>query len=270
MLKWLVFCLFLLAPTAVTAKPLTYLVIAQQAEPFQIVDAQHHAIHYSGIITDIVYELAEHHLDISLATEHAPFLRYIRSMHDKDKQPWLSYGSPAWAKVSGVEIQNSNLIATPLFTVKHQLVSLAATELNYRTIDELFGKSVILLTGYSYPGLDQYIESGQINAVTVNSHQSALKALKNRRGIAFVSMGIRSHYTINRYHFNKQDFDFADFSDTIKPNTIHLSHSEDLPQALINKLNAAIISMHQDHKIAQIIAKYTLASKNRTSLEAQQ
>ncbi|WP_028772962.1 substrate-binding periplasmic protein [Shewanella waksmanii] len=260
MYKRLVVFLLLFAPLSIAAKPLTYLVIAQQAEPFQIVHSQTDAIEYSGIITDIVNHLAKHYLKQQLRTEHAPFLRYIRSMNEKQMQPWISYGSPVWAQHQAVAIQNTHLVATPLFTVHHQLLTRSADPFHYQRIDDLFGETVILLKGYSYPGLQQYIDSGQIKAFAVNSHQSALNALLNNRGKGFVSMGIRSHYTIERYGFNKRLFAFNDFSDTIKPNNIHISHNEKMPQRLINQLNHGIINMHQEHKIAEIISRYTVAT----------
>ncbi|WP_083699848.1 ABC transporter substrate-binding protein [Shewanella sp. UCD-KL12] len=234
----------------VQSQSLTYLAISTQAEPFQIIDQAH-----KGIVTDIL-EQAITDLDISVTEQAYPFMRYIRMMQS-DKTPlWISYGSPAWQGDSEVNIQSRHLSKENLFNVSHVLVVKAQRPINLYSIEALFGKTVITLNGFNYPGLDEYFASGEITKVEVKSHESALKAVENSRGVAFIAMKTRALYTINKAKLDRNDFTFLDFSSIIPPYPIHFSYSELVAEETKQQIDQAISALKYSGEINKIIDFY--------------
>ncbi|WP_394392648.1 substrate-binding periplasmic protein [Shewanella woodyi] len=236
------------------AKPLTYFVIAHQAEPFQIVDdtGQH-----QGIISDIITSILRGSRTKVIHKTY-PFKRMLFMMEKENQNHWISYGSPAWKHSDGVEIQNNRLSQHPLFYVSHQLITDKDTQLYFSKIEDLFGQTLITLKGFSYPGLDSYLIKGQIKHIQVGSHEHALKALKTGRGVAFVAMKNRALYTLKTLGLEIDEYAFIDFSSVISSYPIHLSYSEGLPEPLIQQIETKIVELNSSGKITDIIRRYQM------------
>ena len=246
---FVILCVFLCS-FGVQAQSLTYLAISAQAEPFQIIAQPN-----KGIVTDIL-DQAVQKLDITLTEQAYPFMRYLRMMH-KDHYPlWISYGSPAWQGDSEMNIQSRHLSKEKLFDVTHVLVVKADRNFNFYSIEALFGETVITLNGFNYPGLDEYFASGEINSLAVKSHESALKAIENSRGIAFIAMKTRALYTMNKAGLDRNKFKFVDFSSIIPPYPIHLSYSSTVNEKTKLSIDKAIAELKNSGKVDQIIKFY--------------
>ncbi len=247
----ILFFIFAITYSACTqAQTLTYLSISSQAEPFQIIDQAD-----KGIVTDIL-DLAVQDLDIALTEQAFPFMRYIRMMHTGNYPLWISYGSPAWQGGDEINIQSRHLSKEKLFDVSHVLVVKADRNLNLYSIEALFGKTVITLNGFSYPGLDEYFTSGEILKVEVKSHESALKAVENSRGVAFIAMKTRALYTIKHEGLDRNDFKFINFSTIIPPYPIHLSYSSGVDEETKLKIDNEISALKKTGQIQQILNFY--------------
>ncbi|QFU22520.1 transporter substrate-binding domain-containing protein [Shewanella eurypsychrophilus] len=233
-----------------SAQPLTYLSISSQAEPFQIIHKTN-----KGIVTDILSQAVQD-LDITLTEQAYPFMRYIRTMHAGKYPLWVSYGSPAWQDETEMAIQSRILSKEKLFDVSHVLVVKANRHFNLYSIEALFGETVIILNGFHYPGLDEYIETGQIKTVTVKSHESALKAVENSRGIAFIAMKTRALYTISQTDLERKNFKLIDFSSIIPPYPIHLSYSDTVNEEVKHKIDQAISRLKDSGEVDNIISFY--------------
>jgi|GEM_PF-683336 len=247
-----------LLPTNQTqADELTYLVISNQAEPFQIIThiANHTEPVHQGIISDIVYASLKDS-KIAITTLAYPFKRYILMMDPQKTPRWISYGSPAWQTIHGEEAHNKRLSKNTLFDVTHVLVTKKDSAFTINRVDDLFGKTIITLKGFTYPGLDEHINNGLIYKVEVNSHESALKAVETGRGIGFVTMKTRALYTIKDTELNRTDFTLVDFAKVIAPYPIHLSFSDAVPAQLIEQVDLQVLKLKQSHRIDVIIHSY--------------
>jgi len=239
------------------ADTLTYLVISNQAEPFQIVNQkanQPQPVH-QGIITDIVYASLKES-EVELTTLAYPFKRYILMMEPQYTPRWISYGSPAWQTIHGEEAQNKRLSKNTLFDVSHVLVTKNDSAFIVNKVDDLFGKTLIILKGFTYPGLDRYIKAGLVFKVEVNSHENALKAVETGRGIGFVAMKTRALYTIKDTELNRSDFTLVDFTKVIAPYSVHLSFSDAVPEEFIEQVDQQVLRLKQSHRIDEIIHSY--------------
>lgn len=245
------FILFLVLFTlSSSAQSLTYLSISSQAEPFQIIHQTN-----KGIVTDILSQAVQD-LDITLSEQAYPFMRYIRTMQTNKYPLWVSYGSPAWQDETEIAIQSRILSKEKLFDVSHVLVVKANRRFNLYSIEALFGETVITLNGFNYPGLDEYIETGQIKTVAVKSHESALKAVENSRGIAFIAMKTRALYTMTQAGLDRDDFKLIDFSSIIPPYSIHLSYSETVNEEIKHRIDQAIARLKDSGQVDNIINFY--------------
>jgi polar amino acid transport system substrate-binding protein len=239
-------------PLLLNANPITYFVIEHQAEPFQIINdkGQHR-----GIISDIITHVLQNST-ASLIPKAYPFKRMLHMMEKEKDEHWLSYGSPAWESSSNVEVQNNRLSQHPLFNVSHLLLTETKTPFEFSNIEDLFGHTVITLKGFTYPGLDPYLASGQIKQIEVGSHNNALMALKAKRGLAFVAMKSRILYTLNTSEVKSDQYRFTDFSSVINAYPIHLAYSNGLSKELINLIENRILQLKQSGEIEVIIQRY--------------
>lgn len=249
--------LSLLSSNQAQADELTYLVISNQAEPFQIVN---HIVNnteplHQGIISDIVYASLKDS-EVEITTLAYPFKRYILMMEPQHTPKWISYGSPAWQTIHGEEAQNKRLSKNKLFDVSHVLVTKNDSAFTVNKVDDLFGKTIITLKGFTYPGLDEYINAGLIFKVEVNSHESALKAVETDRGIGFVAMKTRALYTINSAGLNRNEFTLVDFAKVIAPYPIYLSFSDAVSPKLIEQVDQQVLKLKKSHRIDEIIHSY--------------
>lgn len=238
---------------SVTAEKLTYLIIAEQAEPFQINSVTDHL--QSGIITDIVKFIAQKK---SLEIDHQimPFKRYLYEIKQQTYPNWISYGSPTWRKVDDNVAQNKRLSKQILFSAEHIMVSLKSQHDSPLNVNDLVDKTAILLKGFDYPGLTPIIQQNAMNTLELNSHKSALLALKNGRGDLFIEMKSRVLYSIRQQQIDASTFNFTDIPDAIAPVDIHLSYGDAVPQELIDSIDLQILQMKADGEIARIISHY--------------
>lgn len=235
------------------AHHLTYLMIANQAEPFQINTADHQF--KSGIISDVINQLASKK-PFTFTTHVMPYKRYAHEIKKQTYKNWISYGSPLWRKNTGFRDQNDRLSKQALFRASHLLVQRNNDTQHYASIDDLLGKRVILLKGFDYPGLTPYIASGKINKVESNSHQSALNALKNSRGDVFIEMESRIRYAIKQHNIDHSAFKYTDIAHITPSLNIHLAYGDDVNQAMIDWIDDQIVIMKATGKLEAIITRY--------------
>ncbi|MCL1144753.1 transporter substrate-binding domain-containing protein [Shewanella marinintestina] len=249
----LMIMLFWVQPDTVSAEELSYLIIANQAEPFQINTSNHQAS--SGIISDVISLLATKK-PFKIVPHVMPFKRYNHEIKAKTYTKWISYGSPAWRDNKQVLTQNKRLSKQALFSVNHTLVQLNSDRNTYSNAEDLFGKTVILLKGFSYPGLTTFIENDQIKKVEARSHQSALQALINKRGEVFIEMENRIRYAIKQHSIDQSRLKLTNATNITPSLDIHLSYGDNVSQDTINWIDDQIVIMKANAQLESIINRY--------------
>ena len=237
----------------VSAEELHYLIIAKQAEPFQI---NHNADDtYSGVITDIITTL-EQKKALEVSPQVMPFKRYLYEIKQQTYLNWISYGSPTWRSADGNWTQNKRLSNQSLFSAEHIMATLKDNDQITGFNNGLLGKTVILLKGFQYSGLEPLIEQYQMKVLKVNSHRSALLALKNSRGDLFIEIKSRVLYSVKQHQIDPSLFKFSNISDTIAPVDIHFSYGDGVANELIEWIDLQILMMKANGEITNILNRY--------------
>ena len=242
-----------LQPHNSSASELTYLIIANQAEPFQINSSNYQA--NSGIISDVVAALANKK-NLTITTHVMPFKRYVHEIEKNTYTNWISYGSPLWRLEKQHWAQNKRLSKQALFRAHHSLVQRHDDPTHYAEVEDLFGKTVILLKGFDYPGVMPFIKTGQIKKVDVKSHQSALKALTSKRGDVFIEMDSRIRYALKQHNIDRSSLKLSDVPLITPSLDIHLSFGDEVSQDTIDWIDDQIIIMKANAQLEAIINRY--------------
>jgi len=224
------------------------MVIQDQAQPFQNhQDKKNH----TGIITDIVKEIfSDPEYEIIIHT--LPFNRMISMLEKGNIENWITFGSPNW-----LGLQSANLSKLPVFNVQHSLLTSTKQNFDINSATDLFGKTVILLHGFDYPGLEEYIEDKRIKAIRVKSYKSAFKVvnrLKDKAG--FVEMDVRIKYNLKKEELPVKDYNLHNFSKVIDNYDLHLAMSPQFNKALQQHLESELDKLRQSGSLADIIKAY--------------
>ena len=224
------------------------MVIQDQAQPFQNhLNKKHH----TGIITDIVKEIfAGPDFDLKIHT--LPFNRMISMLEKGDIENWITFGSPNWPGV-----QSANLSKLPVFNVQHSLLTSTQQEFDINSAKDLFGKTVVLLHGFDYPGLDEHIAKKRIKAIKVKSYKSAFKVVNRLKGKAgFVEMDVRIKYNLKKEELPIEDYNLHNFSQVIANYDLHLAMSPQFDKELQQHLEKSLDKLYQSGSLAKIIKAY--------------
>ncbi len=246
--KGFVISLLFIAISANAVTEINYMVIQDQAQPFQ--NHQNKKQH-TGIITDIIKKIFAGP-DYKIKTHTLPFNRMISMLEKGDIKNWITFGSPNWPG-----IQSANLSKLPVFNVQHSLLTSTEQDLTIHSAPDLFGKTVVLLHGFDYPGLEEHITNKDIKAIKVKNYKSAFKIvnrLKDKAG--FVEMTIRIKYNLNMLGLEEKDYNLHDFSKVISDYKLHLAMSPTFDETAQNHLDAELAKLQQTGSLAKIIKSY--------------
>jgi len=222
-----------------------YLTISDSAEPLQIKNDTG----YSGIITDIVEKILKDHATI--AYHEYPFLRLKHYILQQKFTNWIIYGSELWTNSP----QSWRISPSHVFIAENTLITKKG--FNFESEKSLYGKSVILIRGFVYPGLIDLIESGKVNSYRFGDYQAGIKGIIVNRGIGFVGMKTRILYTLKQLELNPDDFELHDISSIIPNYGIHLSFSREFPDSLFEYANKRLEELKKSGFVEETIKKYT-------------
>lgn len=247
-LKFYLLALLLMPIEVYAVTKINYMVIQDQAQPFQ---NHQNKKHHNGIITDIVKEIfPAPEYDLNIHT--LPFNRMIKTLEQGKFENWITFGSPNWPGV-----QSLNLSQLPVFNVQHSLLTAKQHQFDINSAKDLFGKTVILLHGFDYPGLEEHISNKDINAIKVKSYSSAFKVvnrLKDKAG--FVEMTVRINYNLKEQNLASEDYNLLNFSSVIADYNLHLAMAPDMDAKVQNHINEQLNKMQRSGKLKGIIDTY--------------
>lgn len=247
-LKIALFLLILISTSSKAITEINYMVIQDQAQPFQ---NHQNKKHHTGIITDIVKEIfSGPEYEVKIHT--LPFNRMISMLEKGDIKNWITFGSPNWPGVQSV-----NLSKLPVFNVQHSLLTSTQQDFDINSAEDLFGKTVILLHGFNYPGLEEHIAEKRIKAINVKNYKSAFKVvnrLKDKAG--FVEMDVRIKYNLKKEDLATKDYNLHNFSKVIENYDLHLAMSPKFNKELQQHLESELDKLLQSGGLEKIISAY--------------
>ncbi|OAN11529.1 amino acid ABC transporter [Photobacterium jeanii] len=230
------------------ATDVNYYVIAKQAAPFQI---EENNTQHSGIVTDIVkkvFENSEYHINY----HSYPFNRMITLLEAGGEHNWITYGSPSWGGV-----QAENLSAEPIYTVKHVLLSSNKNAIEFKNMDDMKDKVVVLLHGFDYPQLVPYISKGEVEELRVKDYQAAFRIIKKLQGDAgFVEMASRIKYNLDKQGLDSKSYKTQSFSKVIPDYPIYLAFDPKMDKTLQTFINQRLEKLRASGDLDSIINKY--------------
>jgi polar amino acid transport system substrate-binding protein len=164
-----------------------------------------------------------------------PFNRMILTL-EKSQTPWITYGSVQWT-----DSRSYNLSVTPLMTVQHVLMTRAETR--YDSIVEILDIGIVLIRGFNYPGLIDYINKMPKKVFYVKTHKAAIEMVMRGRVAAFVGMDLRLTYHLNKLAIEREKITLHDFSDIIPNYDVNLSFSNDFPKAYRSSIESQLYNL---------------------------
>lgn len=240
--------LFGLNVVKIKAETINYVVIDNQSKPFQI---EENSANHSGIVTDIINEIfTGSAYDVKFHT--LPFNRMIKMLSTGKIKNWITYGSPSWGGV-----QAEHLSQIPIYHVEHKLLTNPSFGGDIKKVEDLFGKTLILLLGFDYPGLDPYLKAESIKELRVKNHDSAfrvLQRLSNKAG--FVEMSLRIKYNLKLSQRDPDNFLQKDFSTIIADYDIHLAMDPNMNFSYDNFVNERLKTLAENGTLEKIVNKY--------------
>ncbi|MGY0615114.1 substrate-binding periplasmic protein [Vibrio sp. FJH11] len=241
-------CSFMVLSAFASAEEVDYYVIAEQARPFQI---EQNGQKHSGIVTDIVSAIfvnSDYHLNYHTY----PFNRMISLLEASETPNWITFGSPNWGRV-----QSENLSTLPIYTVKHVLVSSNKAPFMFNNIQDIRGRSIVLLLGFDYPDLMPYFENGTVNEMRVKDYDAAYRVVQRTpKDTAFVEMESRVLYNLKRLDLPLEEYQIQPFSSIIPDYSIYLAFSSEMNPQLQSFINKRLSELKTSGEIDKIINKY--------------
>lgn len=172
---------------------------------------------------------------------------------------WIMHGIPAFFEPS----IPYELSSVPVFPFDHVAISLKDSSLKIERAEDLFGKRVILVENYHYPGLDRYLDrpvagsgSGQIAAVRAFKPSGALRMLRHRRGDAVIGFRPRLLYHLKASGLSPADVVVADASAIIATEPMFVAYSPKHSAAFKRFLNARLTALRDSGVLAEIRRRY--------------
>ncbi|MBT13990.1 MAG: hypothetical protein CMI02_18365 [Oceanospirillaceae bacterium] len=250
---WGAWVLLTAAPQALAsdsgATALNYYVARQQSRPFQIEDNGHNQ---RGLVTDLLKTIAAR-LQQPLQFHTLPFRRYLQTLKQQDTGYWITYGAPQWSEPQSLRLGKESIIS-----ISHSLLySAHRPELQVRSASDLCGHNILTLDGFYYPALDGVLDSDCVKHYQVHTHKAAFLFVERDIPPAlFIEMTYRIRYNLAQEKFSPAHFRLTDLSAVIPPYDLYFSYSADVPQQLIDGIDAELKQMKARGELQAIIDRY--------------
>lgn len=228
--------------TAFSKEKLHYYVIEKVAEPFQIIKGTQQ----TGVVSDVLDKIIG--LE-KLNIETYPFARMTKEMISKNTKRWINYGAVKWGPPQGTNLSEESVI-----DVQHVL--LTAKNFEYSTIEDLYKKRIVLIRGFSYPGLEKYIKLKKFKVLYVDSYNAVFRALSIGRAVAFPGMELRILYHLKKSGIPLEKFNLFNISNLIEDYPIHIAYDEKFPKEIKSIIDAKLKRLKESGGVQKIIEKY--------------
>ena len=172
---------------------------------------------------------------------------------------WVTYGFREGFEAD-IPFELSNILIFPFNQVA---ATLADNKLVIEKPEDLFGKTIILVENFHYPGLDPYLTnptegsgSGQIQSVRAFSPETAMQMLKHRRGEAVFDWQARLVYNLPAANLKMDEIRFQDASEIIPLNQMYFAYSPRWPMSFKQFINTRLQTLKDDGTLDVILKKY--------------
>lgn len=248
--------LLLLSPVGANAEiPVSYLILAETVEPLMITrDGDPMA---GGLFTEIVIKVFE---DSEYVIE--PAVMPWQRMKDELRQRhnWITYGFREGFEPD-IPFELANV---PIFPFNHVAATLRDNDITISKPEDVFGRTVILVENFHYPGLDGYLTnptagagSGEIQSVRAFSPEGTLQMLKHRRGDIVFDWQARLVYNLPAANLGLDEVQFQDASSIIPTKSMYFAYSPRWSTSFKRYVDIRLQSLRDDGTLEAILQKYS-------------
>jgi ABC-type amino acid transport substrate-binding protein len=129
--------------------------------------------------------------------------------------------------------------------------------------EDLFGRTVILVENFHYPGLDSYLTnpaagtgSGQIQSVRAFDIKGSLQMLKHRRGDAVFDWSLRLVHNLPEAGMKRDEVRFQDASAIIPTKDMYFAYSPNWSESFKRFVDDRLKLLKADGTLDEILRKY--------------
>jgi polar amino acid transport system substrate-binding protein len=202
----------------------------------------------SGIGHDILAEIARRTGD-SIKMQKLPNKRALK-LFDEGKIDLIVIDSALWNDPQNIP---GMLFSDDLMAVSEYIYFLREGYIEVNSPNDLTGKTVHILHGYSYPAFDAAFTSGLVKKYEVYNEQSLIDTLIQKRANAIFMDSIAFHYNVQRLKHAPNLFRSGlQLSNAPLGIKVRRARADILP-----RFNQAIAAMKADGSIDKIVQKYT-------------
>jgi ABC-type amino acid transport substrate-binding protein len=243
-----------LPATAYGKTKITYFILAGTMEPLMIMSPEDPMA--GGFFTAIIKRVFKDS-PYAVIPKVMPWKRMIKEFAKTDN--WLMHGIPAFFEPD-IPFRLSKVAVFPF---NHIAITLRERHFNIGSVQDLFGKTVILVENYHYPGLDKFLDkplvgTGKGRVLSVRSFKPVgqMRMLVHRRGDVAIGFQPRLLYNMKKAGVTLDQVNFQDVSGIIPTQQMYIAFSPKLPPAFSGFLNERLSNMKSDGTIAKILQKY--------------
>jgi len=234
--------------------PVSYFVLAQTVEPLMIV--RNGDPMAGGLFTDIlkkVFENSEYVIEPTVM----PWQRMKEEFKHSDN--WVTYGFREGFE-DDIPFELSD---TPIFPFNHVGATLVDSDVSVMKPEDLFGRTVILVENFHYPGLDSYLTnpaagtgSGQIQSVRAFDIKGSLQMLKHHRGDAVFDWSLRLVHNLPEAGMKLDEIRFQDASAIIPTKDMYFAYSPNWSESFKRFVEDRLKLLKADGTFDEILRKY--------------
>lgn len=217
--------------------------------PFLFVDERADGIQYSGIIVDLLGAFENVYPDFDHSYKSMPRKR-VNSLIKRGEFTDLMFRSREFVSPSTMEHYR---LTHTLIESKDVVVTRRNDEFEYSKPEDLHGKSVAIIRGYSYLGFDELFEKGKISSTTVDLHVQAIGMLEKKRVDAYFGNMIVTPFYLKGMGIDKDRFAFSETA-LSELNFVFMIHRD--KTKLFNALNQFIVTAKVNGVLNSIVNKY--------------
>ena len=173
---------------------------------------------------------------------------------------WVSYGFRDGFE-AGISFE---LDSVPIFPFNHVAATLADNDLVIEKPEDLFGRTVILVENFHYPGLDAYLSNpaagsgtGQIQSVRAFDPTGTIQMLKHRRGEVVFDWQPRLVYNLPATNLKKDEIKFQDASGIIPLKLMYFAYSPQWSSSFKKFVHTRLQTLRADGTLDALLQKYS-------------
>jgi ABC-type amino acid transport substrate-binding protein len=250
----LTYC-FMLPSTSFSADTeVSYYVLAETVEPLMITkDGDPMA---GGLFTDIVKHVFDESTYVVM-----PIVMPWQRMKDelKNGDNWITYGFKEGFE-PGIPFELSDL---PIFPFNHVAATLTETYFAIQKPTDLYGRTVILVENFHYPGLDEHLTnpvagngSGDVRSIRAFTPKGSLSMLKHKRGdVVFDWLG-RLIYNLPAAGLTLEDVRFQDASEIIPTKKMYFAYSSHWSDSFKEFINTRLHVLQENGTLEALLQHY--------------